>query len=73
MPEPFFEVLDGGLLTTVQDAGRPDWRHLGVPGSGAADPWALAVANLMIGNALAPGTFALAPDDLRAVGEAFLA
>ena len=46
-----FEVLDGGLLTTVQDAGRPDWTHLGVPESGAADPWSLAVANLLIGNA----------------------
>jgi len=31
--EPLFEVLDGGLLTTVQDAGRPDWTHLGVPES----------------------------------------
>ena len=48
--EPLFEVLDGGLLTTVQDAGRPDWTHLGVPESGAADPWALAVANLLVGN-----------------------
>ena len=46
-----FEVLDGGLLTTVQDAGRPDWTHLGVPETGAADPWSLAVANLLIGNA----------------------
>jgi biotin-dependent carboxylase-like uncharacterized protein len=46
-----FEVFDGGLLTTVQDAGRPDWTHLGVPESGAADPWSLAVANLLIGNA----------------------
>jgi biotin-dependent carboxylase-like uncharacterized protein len=46
-----FEVLDGGFLTTVQDAGRPDWTHLGVPESGAADPWSLAVANLLIGNA----------------------
>ncbi len=43
-------VLDGGLLTTVQDAGRPDWTHLGVPESGAADPWSLAVANLLVGN-----------------------
>jgi antagonist of KipI len=45
-----FEVLDGGLLSTVQDAGRPDWTHLGVPESGAADSWSLAVANLLIGN-----------------------
>ncbi|HEY7132610.1 MAG TPA: biotin-dependent carboxyltransferase family protein, partial [Candidatus Limnocylindrales bacterium] len=44
------DVLDGGFLTTVQDAGRPDWTHLGVPVSGASDPWSLAVANLLAGN-----------------------
>ena len=43
------EVLDPGLLTTVQDDGRPGWTHLGVPIGGAADPWSLAVANLMVG------------------------
>jgi biotin-dependent carboxylase-like uncharacterized protein len=36
------------MLTTVQDAGRPDWTHLGVPVSGACDPWSLAVANLLL-------------------------
>lgn len=44
------EVRDGGLLTTVQDLGRTEWAHLGVPESGAADPWSLAVANLLAGN-----------------------
>jgi antagonist of KipI len=48
--EPAFEVVDGGLLTTVQDEGRPAWTHLGVPESGAADRWSLAVANLLAGN-----------------------
>jgi antagonist of KipI len=48
--EPLLEVLDGGLLTTIQDAGRPDSTHLGVPESGAADPWSRAVANLLAGN-----------------------
>jgi antagonist of KipI len=43
------EVLEPGLLTTVQDAGRPDWTHLGVPVGGAADSWSLAVANLLAG------------------------
>jgi len=51
MTTAVFDVLDGGPLTTVQDAGRPDWTHLGVPESGAADPWSLAVANLLVGNA----------------------
>jgi biotin-dependent carboxylase-like uncharacterized protein len=44
------EVTDGGLATTIQDRGRPDWAHLGVPPSGASDPWSLAVANLLAGN-----------------------
>ncbi|HEY3164907.1 MAG TPA: biotin-dependent carboxyltransferase family protein [Candidatus Limnocylindrales bacterium] len=47
---PRLEVLDGGLLTTVQDAGRRDWSHVGVPESGAADRWSLAVSNLLVGN-----------------------
>lgn len=44
------EILDGGVLTTIQDDGRPDWTHLGVPISGAADPWSLAIANILVGN-----------------------
>jgi antagonist of KipI len=43
------EVLDGGLATTVQDDGRSDWAQLGVPRSGACDPWSLAIANLLVG------------------------
>jgi biotin-dependent carboxylase-like uncharacterized protein len=44
------DVLEGGLLTTVQDTGRSEWTHVGVPESGAADRWSLAVANLLAGN-----------------------
>jgi len=44
------EVLEAGILTTVQDSGRRDALDLGVPVSGACDPWALAVANVLIGN-----------------------
>ena len=44
------DVLDGGLQTTVQDAGRLDWTHLGVPVSGAADVASLVNANVLIGN-----------------------
>ena len=45
------EVLAGGLLTTVQDAGgRPGWRHLGVPVGGAADAWSARFANRLAGN-----------------------
>jgi antagonist of KipI len=44
------EVIEPGLLTSVQDAGRPGWTHLGVPIGGACDGWSLAVANLLAGN-----------------------
>ena len=44
------EVIDGGLLTSVQDLGRPGWAGSGVPHGGACDPWSLAVANIGCGN-----------------------
>jgi len=47
---PAIEVLEAGLQTTVQDLGRRGFEHLGVPRSGAADPTALALANLLAGN-----------------------
>lgn len=43
-------VLDGGLLSTVQDRGRTGWRHLGVGCAGVADAYSAAVANLLVGN-----------------------
>jgi len=50
-PEPVFTVLDPGLLTTVQDFGRPGWRAFGVSGGGAADRDAMRIANALAGNA----------------------
>ena len=45
------EVLAGGPLTSVQDAGgRPGWRHLGIPVGGAADAWSARLANRLAGN-----------------------
>ena len=44
------EVLDGGLLTTVQDLGRFGAQQYGVPVSGAMDAWALRAANRLVGN-----------------------
>jgi KipI family sensor histidine kinase inhibitor len=49
--DPVLEVVDGGLLTTVQDRGRPGLRRYGVPRAGALDPHALARANRAVGNA----------------------
>lgn len=46
----YLRVVRAGLLTTVQDSGRPGYAHLGVPRSGAADPGALRLANRLVGN-----------------------
>lgn len=43
-------IVQQGLLTTIQDMGRRGAQHLGVPVSGAMDPLALRVANLLVGN-----------------------
>ncbi|MGW0519466.1 5-oxoprolinase subunit C family protein [Crossiella sp. NPDC003009] len=45
------EVLDPGLLTLVQDLGRPGLAAMGVGRSGAADAPALKLANRLVGNA----------------------
>jgi biotin-dependent carboxylase-like uncharacterized protein len=45
------EVLKPGLATSVQDAGRPGYYHLGIPLSGALDQLAFRLANLLVGNA----------------------
>ncbi|MEE9199480.1 MAG: biotin-dependent carboxyltransferase family protein [Dehalococcoidia bacterium] len=44
------EVVEPGLLTTVQDLGRYGYLRHGVPISGAMDPFALRVANILVGN-----------------------
>ncbi|KGI78288.1 biotin-dependent carboxyltransferase family protein [Oleiagrimonas soli] len=46
------EVLAPGLLSSLQDAGRPGWAHLGIGRSGAADQPALQLANALVGNPL---------------------
>lgn len=45
-----FEVLEPGVLATVQDSGRPGFQKIGVSPGGAADPVAARVANLLVGN-----------------------
>ena len=50
------KVIRAGMLATVQDLGRRGHLAEGVPGGGAADPFALRVANLLVGNSEdAPG------------------
>lgn len=55
-----------GLLTTVQDLGRVGHGPLGVSASGAADPVALRLGNLLVGNE--PGAAAL---EMTLVGGSF--
>jgi len=43
-------VTRAGFLTSVQDLGRIGFREFGVSTSGALDPLALRVANLLVGN-----------------------
>jgi allophanate hydrolase subunit 2 len=43
-------VLSPGLLTTLQDLGRPGYQQLGIPVGGALDPISLRAANALVGN-----------------------
>ena len=43
-------VLNPGLLTTVQDAGRIGYQQFGVSASGVMDPRAMRIANILVGN-----------------------
>jgi biotin-dependent carboxylase-like uncharacterized protein len=62
----FLVVENPGLLTTVQDLGRDGFGPLGVSPSGAADPVALRLGNLLLGNE--PGAAAL---EMTLVGGSF--
>jgi antagonist of KipI len=55
--EAVLRVDAAGLLTTVQDLGRPGWGRFGLPPGGALDDCALRWANLLAGNE--PGAAAL--------------
>ncbi|MGW7366891.1 5-oxoprolinase subunit C family protein [Streptomyces sp. NPDC054841] len=50
MTDRALAVVRAGALTTVQDLGRPGHAHLGVPRSGALDPYALRLVNRLVGN-----------------------
>ncbi|MQY17268.1 5-oxoprolinase subunit C family protein [Nocardia macrotermitis] len=43
-------VVAPGMLSTVQDSGRPGWFHAGVGVSGAADRRSFTLANRLVGN-----------------------
>jgi antagonist of KipI len=54
MPEgdgrPTIEILTPGILTTVQDRGRPGYQSLGIAESGAMDIFSFVSANRLVGN-----------------------
>lgn len=43
-------VIEPGILTTIQDGGRPGLRRVAVPLTGFADPASARVANACVGN-----------------------
>jgi biotin-dependent carboxylase-like uncharacterized protein len=53
-------VLAPGLLTTVQDLGRPGHQRLGIPVGGALDPVSLRAANALVGNRAEVGAIEVA-------------
>lgn len=69
------EVVRPGALTTVQDAGRHGYAHLGVPPSGALDPAAHRLANRLVGNPEAEAVLETTFDGvgLRFVGPSLVA
>jgi biotin-dependent carboxylase-like uncharacterized protein len=44
------EVIEAGLQTTLQDKGRIDYQHIGMPVGGAMDLYSLQLANYLVGN-----------------------
>lgn len=44
------QILDPGLLTTIQDRGRVGWARYGIPPSGPMDRAAFSAANRLVGN-----------------------
>jgi biotin-dependent carboxylase-like uncharacterized protein len=70
-------LIEAGLRSTVQDRGRFGHLRSGVPPAGAADPFALAAANALVGNTddaagieIIGGPFSFTCDDARVVAVA---
>ena len=50
MSSDTFEILDPGMLSSVQDLGRRGYQRFGVPQAGALDAPAMRIANILVGN-----------------------
>jgi len=68
-------VLKPGLLTTVQDQGRPGYQRYGIAVGGAVDAFSARVANLVVGNDPREALLeiALLGPDLRAAADLLVA
>jgi antagonist of KipI len=60
------KTLTPGLLSTIQDLGRPNWRSNGVPLGGAADVASHRMANLLVKNDGSAATLEIAGGGFRA-------
>jgi antagonist of KipI len=59
-------ILNPGLLSTVQDVGRPQSRDQGIPAGGAADLRSHRAANLLVGNTASAASVETAGGPFRA-------
>lgn len=68
-------VIRAGLLTTVQDLGRPGFRQFGVPSGGAMDRFSHELANRLVGNSPSAATLemTLSGDELEFTGKTLIA
>lgn len=51
------DVINGGILTTIQDSGRYGYQELGIPTSGVMDDYNFRLANILVGNKLDEAVF----------------
>ena len=68
-------VIRAGLLTTIQDLGRPGFRQFGVPSGGAMDRFSHELANRLVGNSPSAATLemTLSGDELEFTGKTLIA
>lgn len=68
-------VIRAGLLTTVQDPGRPGFRQFGVPTGGAMDSFSHELANRLVGNSPTAATLemTLSGDELEFLAPTLIA
>ena len=52
MTNTFFNFLRPGINTTIQDLGRNNFYHIGIPFSGAMDKRNFLISNKLVGNLL---------------------